>query len=162
MKHEHISIPYTVYDDDTALQPSDAQLLEKARAVCEEAYAPYSNFKVGAVALLGNGTFVAGTNQENAAFPVGMCAERTLLGAVSATAAAQKIISIAISYKNMHGGSGSPISPCGMCRQALAEWQSRQNQPLRLILAGQTGPVYIIGNAASLLPLAFTADFMKP
>jgi cytidine deaminase len=159
---QHLPFTYDVYENAAALPEADALLLEKARAACTHAYAPYSQFKVGAAALLADGRFVTGTNQENAAFPVGICAERTLLAAVAAAApATEQIITMAISYQKAGDENHHPISPCGMCRQALAEWQVRQKAPIRLILAGQTGPVYTIANSASLLPLAFEGGFLK-
>ena len=149
---------YEVYDDSNELDEKDAWLLSEARAVTEQAYAPYSNFYVGAVAILENGEIVAGTNQENASYPVGICAERVLLGSVATLHPKVPIISIAISYNSEQIKSDHPISPCGMCRQALLEYESRTGKSIRLILGGQEGKVYIIETAKSLLPFAFTSD----
>ena len=128
-------IPFTVeiYAASEELNDSDRELLEKARAVTKQAYAPYSNFRVGAAALLTDGTTVTGTNQENASFPVGICAERVLLSAIVSQFGPAGISAMAISYDNVNGVSESPISPCGICRQSLAEYEDRTRQPIRII-----------------------------
>src|SRR5829696_6221842 len=149
---------YEVYEDITRLSEKDAWLLTEARAVTEQAYAPYSNFYVGAVAILDNGEIVAGTNQENASYPVGICAERVLLGSVATLHPKVPIKTIAISYNSKDVKSDHPISPCGMCRQALLEYEGRTGKHIRLILSGQEGKVFIIEKASSLLPFAFTSE----
>jgi cytidine deaminase len=104
---------------------------------------------------------MSGTNQENASFPAGICAERTLMSAASSLFPGIGIKTIAISYHNLKGNSDRPISPCGICRQTLVEFQERTNQPIRIILSGMEGKVQIIENAGYLLPLVFGADDMK-
>jgi cytidine deaminase len=156
MKESKYEFSYEVFSDISELTEKDAWLLTEARNVTKEAYAPYSNFHVGAVAMLGNGEVVAGTNQENASYPVGICAERVLLGSVATMHPNIPIESIAISYDSNSGKSDHPISPCGMCRQALLEYETRLNKPIRLILSGQEGKVFIIKTASLLLPFAFT------
>ena len=121
MKENKFEFQYEVYDDISQLTEQDAWLLREAQKVTDQAYAPYSNFHVGAVAMLENGEMVAGTNQENASYPVGICAERVLLGSVATIHPNVSIKSIAISYKSKEVKSDHPISPCGMCRQALLE-----------------------------------------
>ena len=158
MKENKFEFNYEVFDDITELKKEDADLLIKARKVTEQAYAPYSNFFVGAVAKLGNGELVAGTNQENASYPVGICAERVLLGNAATSFPGVSVDTIAISYDSKEVNSDHPISPCGMCRQALLEYESRTQKPIRLILAGQKGKIYIINTIKFLLPFAFTPD----
>lgn len=153
---EHFQFSYELVDSIDALTAADAALLSKARAVTELAYAPYSGFNVGAAALLTNGAVVQGTNQENASYPVGICAERVLLGNVAMQYPGEKIVSLAISYRSEKRASDQPISPCGMCRQALLEFEHRSEAPIRLILAGETGQVMIVESARLLLPFAFT------
>lgn len=155
------SFEYERYDDISQLDEKDAALLQAARAVTAEAYAPYSNFQVGAVIRLANGQQVSGTNQENASFPAGICAERTALSAATVLYPDIPIDTIAISYHNLNGSSGHPISPCGICRQSLAEYEQRLQQPIRLILSGQSGQVYVIAAAGQLLPLSFSAKDME-
>jgi len=158
MKENKYEFQYEVYDDISELNEQDAWLLREARTVTGQAYAPYSNFYVGAVAMLANGEIVAGTNQENASYPVGICAERVLLGTVASLHPNVEIKSIAISYSSDSVKSDHPISPCGMCRQALLEYETRLNKPIRLILSGQEGKVFVIRTASLLLPFAFTSN----
>jgi cytidine deaminase len=149
---------YEEFRDSSELPEKDQWLLNEARAVTEQAYAPYSNFHVGAVAILENGEIVAGTNQENASYPVGICAERVLLGNAATLYPKIKIETIAISYNSEEVKSDHPISPCGMCRQALLEYETRMKNPIRLILGGMEGKVQVIRSAKLLLPFAFTSD----
>ncbi|HEX2630376.1 MAG TPA: cytidine deaminase [Chitinophagaceae bacterium] len=158
MEGRKYEFEYEVYNDISELNEKDAWLLTEARTVTEQAYAPYSNFHVGAVAMLQNGQVVAGTNQENASYPVGICAERVLLGSVATLHPNVPIESIAISYNSETVKSDHPISPCGMCRQALLEYETRLSKPIRLILSGQEGKVFIIKTASLLLPFAFTSS----
>lgn len=161
MKENKFAFAYEVYNDISELQEEDAWLLTEARTVTEQAYAPYSNFHVGAVAILENGEVVAGTNQENAAYPVGICAERVLLGSVAMLHPKIAVKSVAISYNSKDVKSDHPISPCGMCRQALLEYENRTSKSIRLILSGQEGKVFIIKTASYLLPFAFTSEELK-
>ena len=156
MKEQKFEFDYEVFNDLSELAEKDAWLLTEARNVTKEAYAPYSNFYVGAVAILANGEIVAGTNQENVSYPVGICAERVLLGSVATLHPNVPIESIAISYNGDDVKSDHPISPCGMCRQALLEYETRVNKPIRLILSGQEGKIFVIKSASLLLPFAFT------
>lgn len=153
-----IVLSYEVFDSVKELCESDATLLQKAKETVQTAYAPYSNFLVGAAALLSNSEIITGTNQENASYPVGICAERVLLSAAAVLHSNIPIQTLAISYKNTHGESNRPISPCGLCRQSLLEYEQRMKHPIRIILAGETGSIYILPNAASLLPLNFSGD----
>lgn len=161
MAIKDIHIPIQVFNTIDELEEADAALLINARIVTAAAYAPYSNFLVGAAAMLVNGQVLTGTNQENASYPVGICAERVLIGNAATIFPNVAISTMAISYQNLTGESAKPISPCGMCRQVLAEYEVRVQQPIRLILSGQTGQIYIIEKAAQLLPLTFTPDDLK-
>lgn len=160
MKFEKYSFEFEVYDSIVDLKKEDAELLLKAREVTQTAYAPYSHFFVGAVAMLSNGELVKGTNQENASYPVGVCAERALLASSAALYPAAFIKTMAISYhnQNLNGSSNQPVSPCGMCRQALLEHEKRYEHSMRLILSGMEGKVYILDKSSSLLPLSFTGE----
>lgn len=161
MDSRQYNFSFEAYPSSEELSKQDAALLQKARAITANAYAPYSHFNVGAAALLANGEILTGTNQENASFPVGICAERTLLSAVSSVFPNTAIQTMAISYFNSKGNTNYPISPCGMCRQALAEYEERTQQPIRLILSGQEGEVLVISSAAQLLPLSFGKKDLK-
>jgi cytidine deaminase len=161
MKESKFEFNYRVYDSIDELPADQRALLEQAREVTAQAYAPYSNFQVGAVAKLATGDLVTGSNQENASFPAGLCAERVLLASVASMHPRKPIQTIAISYKSDHQKSDHPISPCGICRQSLQEYESRISQPVQLILGGMTGPVYVIDSATKLLPLAFTSEELR-
>lgn len=158
MNKKEYQFSFEVYDSAGDLAGEDALLLNEARKVTQQAYAPYSRFRVGAVAKLANGKRVSGTNQENASFPAGICAERVLLSAAASLYPGEPIDTLAISYHNEQGGSDHPISPCGICRQSLQEYEQRTKRPVRLILGGMEGKVYIIPKAGLLLPLAFTSS----
>src|SRR5882724_4812592 len=161
MQKREYGFSYEVYDSADELGAEDASLLKEARLATRNAYAPYSRFRVGAMARLENGQTVRGSNQENAAFPAGLCAEGVLLATASSLYPGVPIDTLAVSYDNENGPSDRPISPCGICRQSLQEFEQRTGRPVRLILAGQVGKVFIIPRSNLLLPLAFTADEMK-
>jgi cytidine deaminase len=161
MKKIQEKFEYEVYDSVNELTESDAWLLNEARDVTQSAYAPYSHFQVGAVAKMANGQIVAGSNQENASFPVGLCAERVLLASAGSLYPKVPIETIAISYQGNNGGSDHPVAPCGICRQALHEFEERVKQPVRLVLAGMEGKIIVINGAHQLLPLAFSSKELR-
>lgn len=152
---------FEIYNSIDELSKDDEWLLQKAREVTAHAYAPYSKFEVGAAARLSNGEIVEGSNQENASYPVGMCAERVMLAAVASLHPNTAIETMAVSYHNNNGVSDHPISPCGICRQSLLEYEIRLKKPIRLILGGLKGEVYVIPSAKMLLPLSFTSEDLK-
>ena len=158
MHEQKFEFSFQVYDSIDELDADDRQLLIEARNVTDQAYAPYSNFHVGAAAKLSNNKIVTGTNQENASYPVGICAERVLLSAISSFHPGIAIETMVVSYQSKKIRSDHPISPCGMCRQALQEFEGRMDKPIRLILSGMEGKVYVIKSASLLLPLAFTNE----
>lgn len=161
MQKKNVSFEYEVFESVAELNQSDAKLLEAARKVTANAYAPYSQFNVGAVAKLTNGEIISGTNQENASYPVTICAERVLLSAASVVHPNEAIETLAISYDSHLGNNDKPVSPCGMCRQALAEYEVRTKKPIRLILSGMSGPVYIIEKVTDILPFSFGGADLK-
>src|SRR5664279_1666032 len=161
MKIEKFKFSILVYESIDELDQRDAFILREARSVTQFAYAPYSNFQVGAIGKLINGEKVTGTNQENASYPAGICAERVLLSSAASLFPGVGINTIAIAYNNLNGKSNHPVSPCGICRQSFAEFQQRTKTPIRIILSGMEGEVQIIDNAASLLPLVFSSDDLK-
>jgi len=161
MKKEEISFEYQVFDGASSLTEADRSLLQKAKLATQTAYAPYSQFCVGAAALLANGATVSGSNQENASSPAGLCAERVVLAAAAASYPTTAIDTIAISYNNKRTSiSDHPVAPCGICRQSLLETQLQQRSPVRLVLSGMEGKIFIINDARHLLPLSFTAADM--
>ncbi|MFN2437693.1 MAG: cytidine deaminase [Chitinophagaceae bacterium] len=158
MHENKFEFDYKIYDNVDELPEQQQLLLKKAQQISEQAYAPYSNFHVGAAAILSNGEIVTGTNQENASYPVGLCAERVLLASASSQFPNVPIETIAVSYKSESQKNDHPVSPCGICRQSLQEFETRVNHPVQLILGGMTGEVYVIDSASKLLPLAFTNE----
>ena len=155
MLQKTLHIPVELYQDIGALEKEDQILLQAARLATVNSYAPYSKFRVGAALRLSNGQLITGTNQENASFPAGICAERVALSAASAVYPGIAIEGLAVSYFNEAGDSDQPISPCGICRQTLSEYEQRFDHTIRLVLGGKSGPVYIIRRSSDLLPLAF-------
>lgn len=161
MNQHKVELAYEEYSSSKEILPDDALLLEKARKTTKNAYAPYSQFHVGAAAKLANGEYVTGSNQENASFPVGICAERVLLSAASSLYPNIPIKSIAISYEGPGSENDHPVAPCGICRQTLHEFETRTKQPIRLILSGAYGKVFIIPHSGALLPLAFSGEQLR-
>jgi len=162
MKQTSIHIPVQIYPDFHALEIQDAVLYESARNATAAAYAPYSRFRVGVAIRLENGQIITGSNQENASFPAGICAERVTLSAASAVSPGIAITDMALTYINDTGDSNHPISPCGICRQTLSEYEQRFGRSIRLILGGFTGEIYIISRATDLLPFAFSSRELRP
>jgi cytidine deaminase len=161
MSKKEYRFAYEEFGSADELDVEDAALLKRAQEVTADAYAPYSHFRVGAAARLANGAIVTGTNQENASFPAGICAERTLLSAAASLFPGVGVEDLAVSYFNENGSSDEPISPCGICRQSLQEMEQRSGRPIRLLLGGRGGKVYIIPEAGQLMPFAFTGDELK-
>lgn len=155
MKELQLVTPIKAMRDDE-LPETDRTLVMKAREATYSSYAPYSNFHVGAAILLDNGEVVTGSNQENAATPSSMCAERTAAYYAHAKCPDAKFIAIAIAARDTHGiEPDEPISPCGGCRQALLEFEKLAGKGIRVILAGKREN-YILDSVKSLMPLAFT------
>jgi cytidine deaminase len=152
---------YDLLDDSNQLNYEDQELLEAAKKATETAYAPYSNFKVGAAARLSSDAIIIGSNQESASFPVGICAERTLLNSVGSQFPQEKIQTIAISYEPVGKPSVEPISPCGMCRQSLLDFENRFQSPIKIIMAGKSGKVMVVSSATHLLPFGFDGSILK-
>jgi cytidine deaminase len=162
MKHTSLNIPVQIFPDFKTLDPDDALLMEAAKKATLYAYAPYSKFRVGAAIRLSNGNILTGSNQENASFPAGICAERVVLSAASASFPGLSVTDLALTYINESGAGDRPISPCGICRQTLAEYEQRSGKPIRLILGGISGEVFIINRATDLLPFAFSSRELNP
>jgi cytidine deaminase len=161
LEQRALHIGYKVFREYTDMPEPEASLVRMAFEATQMAYAPYSGFHVGAVALMSNGEMVSGANQENASFPAGICAERVLLSTVSSIYPGESIDTIAITYA-LDGVSGNhPVAPCGICRQSLVEYEERIQKPFRLIIGGMTGEVFVFESAGSLLPLHFSGKELK-
>jgi cytidine deaminase len=142
------------------LADDDRQLVEKAIGATQNSYAPYSNFHVGACLRLADGREVIGANQENAAFPSGLCAERSAVFAAQSMFPEEAITALAIAARNENGLTAHPVSPCGACRQVILEMEDRYKQDVRILLYGTEG-VYVIPSVKSLLPLHFVDSNMR-
>lgn len=142
------------------LNQTDQSLLEAAIEATTRSYAPYSHFSVGAAALLANGVVVTGTNQENAAYPSGLCAERTTLFYANSQYPTQAVTTLAIAARTERDFIETPIPPCGACRQVILETEKRYKQPIRILLYGKEA-IYEVGSIADLLPLSFDASAME-
>lgn len=158
MEHIHQAFSYWLYEDASGLGEADAALLEDARKATDLAYAPYSSFRVGAALRLVTGAVITGANQENASFPAGLCAERVALATAASRFPGTAPETLAVSFDYQGGASDHPISPCGICRQSLAEWEHRFRCRIRIVLGGQRGKVFVIESASALLPLSFSRD----
>lgn len=137
------------------LAEEDKVLVETAIQATDNSYSPYSKFRVGAAVRLEGGKVIKGANQENAAFSVTICAERSAIFAAQANYPDKAILSIAIAARNGDGFTQEPISPCGTCRQAMVEIEQKYSQPLHILLYGKKG-VYVMDSIRNLMPLSFT------
>lgn len=155
MKTTEIRIVVFEFQNIEELPENDQKLLLEARKITAKAYAPYSGFHVGAAVLLGNGEIVAGNNQENSAYPSGLCAERVALFYANANYPDSEVKSIAVSAQKNKILVDDSVKPCGSCRQALAEAEIRFNHPIRIILDGQNS-IIVLNGVESLLPLSFS------
>jgi cytidine deaminase len=162
MKKKSVSITYFESDNIRDLKPEDRDLLEKARDAANNAYAPYSGFHVGAAVKLENGKIIPGNNQENAAYPSGLCAERVALFTASAQYPGVPVTDIAITARSADFLIDYPVTPCGACRQVMSEYEYHHSKPIRIILSGESGKVYIYENIDSLLPFRFDSSQLKP
>lgn len=154
MTDRHLSIDFVEYSSFDEMEPLDRELVEKAIDALRGSYSPYSHFKVGAALRLEDGTIVKGSNQENNAYPAGLCAERTAMFAAGANYPGVAFDTIAIvAYHEGHILS-DPATPCGVCRQVMAEYQTKGGKPLKVILAGAKKS-YKFFKVDDLLPLIF-------
>ncbi|MEO1010176.1 MAG: cytidine deaminase [Bacteroidota bacterium] len=160
MRKEKVSFELEVLDSVDELSQVHRQLLQSAHKARVDAYAPYSNFQVGAAVLLGNGEVVIGSNQENASFPSGLCAERVAVFQAGAKFPGVVISAIAISAASKGKAVTRPVAPCGNCRQAILEYELRQGCPITLILMGKDGQIIKCPSIGNLLPLAFDNSFL--
>ena len=127
----------------------------------EKAYAPYSKFQVGAAILLENGEVIFGNNQENAAFPSGLCAERVAVTQAGAVHPGVAIKAIAITAATSLRKVAEPVPPCGACRQVLSEYEYRQKSPIPIYFMGDDTEVYLVSSVAELLPMVFTQESLS-
>ncbi len=153
-----ILLTYHEYASNELLQPADRELVKAAHDAALRAYAPYSKFHVGAALRLSDGTIVTGNNQENASYPAGICAERTAVFSAMSQHPQGVVKEMAVVVPQVEGDR--PVSPCGICRQALLEQEHRQRSPIRMLLGATKGPVIELDSVKALLPLSFDASFL--
>jgi cytidine deaminase len=160
MKEIIVTSQFAVYAGTEEL-PTDVQdLMNQAVATRKNAYAPYSNFRVGTALLLDNGQIVVGSNQENAAYPSGLCAERVAIFHAGAVYPGAKIVKMAITAASDTNKTTQPIPPCGACRQSIAEYEIRQDSDIEIYFMGESGEVYKSESLKNLLPLLFNKNVL--
>lgn len=160
MENITITTSFTVYNNLSEL-PDDVKLLMgEAVAIRKTAYAPYSRFRVGAALLMDSGDIVHGSNQENAAYPSGLCAERVAVFHAGAVYPQGRILRMAISAAADDKVVDAPIPPCGACRQSIAEYEVRQDKDIEIYFMGETGKIYKSDSLKNLLPLVFDKQFL--
>ncbi len=160
MKNITVSTQFSVFENLQELPSSVQDLMEQAIAVRKKAYAPYSKFRVGAAILLDNGKIVLGSNQENAAYPSGLCAERVAIFQAGAIYPDATIVKMAITAASDTNQTSAPIPPCGACRQSIAEYEFKQDEPIEIYFMGEIGVIYKSDSLKNLLPFSFDKNFL--
>ena len=156
-----ISTRLEIHTTDEQLSSVERELLRRANSARERAYAPYSLFKVGAALILENGVIVEGNNQENGAYPSGLCAERVAFFSASAQYPDVAISAIAITASSANFLMDHPVAPCGACRQVMLEYQLKQKNPIALLMKGEEGKIIRLTGLTQLLPLYFNEEGLK-
>lgn len=160
MKQKEIVVNYTVFDSVDDLEQDHRHLLNEAYNACLKAYAPYSGFKVGAAVKSKDGRIITGNNQENAAYPSGLCAERVALFAAMSQGENTEISQLAITIKTAKGSTLEPVAPCGACRQVIAEIEHKQGTKIEILFSSETGKTILVNGIDSLLPFTFNSNFL--
>jgi cytidine deaminase len=158
MKHITHQLTIDVFDREDSLAEPDRKLVSAAVEAVYSAYAPYSGFRVGSAVLLANGEIITGCNQENAVFPLGLCAERVALFSAGSRFPDVPVIALALATEKVLKKGEMPVFPCGSCRQVMVEFESRHRQPIRLLVHGSDGKTYVTGNTHDILPFAMTGE----
>lgn len=160
MKKINIAASGTLYESMQELSDEDRKLMEAAIQATENSYSPYSQFKVGAALLMEDDTIITGSNQENAAYPSGMCAERVAIWKAGATFPGKKVKKIAITAKSSNKTVDKPVGPCGACRQTLLEYEINQEEPMEILFMGEVGKVVKAESITALLPFSFDSSYL--
>jgi len=160
MKEINITTSFTVFSSAAELPQEIQDLMQQAVEIRKKAYAPYSKFRVGAALLLDTGKIVLGSNQENAAYPSGLCAERVAIFQSGAIYPEAKILKLAVTAASDTNPTLSPIPPCGACRQSISEYEFKQDTPIEIYFMGERGEVYKSDSINNLLPLSFDKKFL--
>lgn len=149
------TVSLQVHESENSLSKEDLTLLNLAREATKRAHAPYSQFFVGAALRLSNGEIITGNNQENAAYPSGLCAERVAMFYAGSQYPGITIESIAVTASSIVHDVDSPVMSCGGCLQAMIEYENKQHAPIRVIMQGERGAVYIANDLSQLIPFRF-------
>jgi len=160
MKNFEIKTNVTVYENENELSVEDQKLLKLARDAASRAYADYSRFQVGAALLLDNGEIVTGNNQENCAYPSGLCAERTTAFYASSRYPNVPFKKLVVTAVNPTNKLTAPVPPCGACRQVLSEYEQRGGHPITVLMAGEEGEIWQTASVSDLLPFSFSGDYL--
>lgn len=160
MENRTFTTSYQYFESKADLEKEDLELMEQAIKAHENAYAPYSQFHVGCALLLENGKVILGNNQENAAYPSGMCAERVAIWKASSDFPGVKVLKLAIAVRSNNQVVDKPVGPCGSCRQTLSEYEINQKQGIEVFFMGEKGPVIKTDSLLELLPLAFDKSYL--
>ena len=161
MKKIEVNTSVIVFENIEELSKEDKLLMQKAMEARENAYAPYSKFKVGAALILENGEIIIGNNQESAAYPSGMCAERVAIWRASSSYPNIKIQKMAVSASSLNYKVHKPVGPCGACRQTMLDYEVNQKQPIEILFMGEIGEVVKTESLISLLPFSFDDSFLQ-
>lgn len=159
-KEKKITATFEIYASVDELVIDDQKLMAKAKEAISRAYAPYSNFYVGAAVLMDNGKIVTGNNQENAAYPSGMCAERVAIWSATAQYPDVRVLKIAIAVHSAIKTIEKPVAPCGACRQTLLEYEKKQKEPIEIFFTGEQGEVIKTSSLEDLLPFSFDQSYL--
>jgi cytidine deaminase len=160
MKEISVTSSFIVYNNLKELSEEIQDLMNQAVEIRKKAYAPYSQFRVGAALLLDNGKVILGSNQENAAYPSGLCAERVAIFHAGSVYPEAKILKMAITAASDTNQTTAPIPPCGSCRQSIAEYEIKQDTPIEIYFMGEIGEVYKSASLKNLLPFMFDKKFL--
>jgi len=160
MKRLQLVTNYTVFDTLSELDTQSQELMNIAIKARKQAYAPYSKFSVGAAILLDNDEIIIGNNQENAAYPSGMCAERVAIYSAGSRYPKVPLLKLAISASSSLKEVVQPVAPCGACRQAISEYEVTQNRPIEIYFMGASGKIIKVDSLKDLLPLGFDKSFL--
>lgn len=159
MKEINLTTKIRVYLLDECTE-TEKKLIEEAKQATKKAYARYSDFRVGAALLLDDGTIITGNNQENAAYPSGLCAERTAVFFANANFPEQKVVAIAVAAFNNGKFTKDVITPCGACRQVLLEVENRYRSPMKILMYSDE-EIYVVESVKDILPLSFGDEMLK-
>ena len=160
MKKIYLETQLTVFESISELDSDMQSLMQQAIEIRKTAYAPYSKFRVGTAIVLENGKIILGSNQENAAYPSGLCAERVAIYNAGANYPGVKILKMAISATSDLTPNTTPIPPCGSCRQSIAEFETNQQTPIEIYFMGENGAIHKSDSLKNLLPFMFDKNFL--